>query len=165
VSGASSFVSHALEPIRNIQVAPMTLEQRLDLLLVTPVQSDWRELGAILAHSRWALHWARTRREGIEFLGHTSFAVVVCDRELPDGSWKDLAWALCAIPERPLLLVACSSPAGLWFDVVRSGGFDVVLKPFERGEVTWALTTAWCHWSDRATRAKAKSNGDLHSGF
>lgn len=41
-------MSQALEPVWNIQVEPMTLE-RLDLLLVTPVQSDWRQLGAILA--------------------------------------------------------------------------------------------------------------------
>lgn len=79
---------------------------------------------------------------------------VVCDRDLPDGSWRELASALHAIPDPPLLFVACRDPRGLWFEVVRSGGFDVVLKPFERGEITWALTTAWCYWSDRATRAK-----------
>lgn len=90
---------------------------------------------------------------------------VVCDRDLPDGSWKDLASVLRAVPDPPLLFVACSHPRGLWFDVIQSGGFDVVLKPFARGEVTWALTTAWCHWSDRATRVKAKSNGHLHGGF
>lgn len=145
---------------------PIPLQPPFDLLLVTPVKSDSHELASILAHSCWVPHWVRTRREGLEFLlGHASFMAVVCDRDLPDGSWKDLASVLRAVPDPPLLFVACSHPRGLWFDVIQSGGFDVVLKPFARGEVTWALTTAWCHWSDRATRVKAKSNGHLHGGF
>lgn len=150
---------------RRIQVIPMPLQTAFDLLLVTPVESDSRALARILAQSRWVLHWARTGREGLEFVRHAPFMAVVCDRDLRDGSWQEFASALRVIPDAPLLLVACSDPRGLWFDVVQSGGFDVVLKPFERGEMTWALTTAWCHWSDRATRARAKSNGHLHGGF
>jgi FixJ family two-component response regulator len=115
----------------------MNLQTAFDLLLVTPVESD------------------------------APLMAVVCDGDLPDGSWQEFASALRVIPDAPPLLVACNDPRGLWIDVVRSGGFDVVLKPFERGEITWALTTAWCHWNDRATRARAraKSNGHLHGGF
>lgn len=141
---------------------PMTLKSAFGLLLITPAASDSRELASILAHSCWALDWAGSGREGLESLRRASYAAVVCDEDLPDGCWKDLASALRMVPDPPLLFVACSNPRGLWFDVVRAGGFDVVLKPFDRREVTWALTVAWSHWSDRA---KAKSNGHLHTGF
>jgi DNA-binding response OmpR family regulator len=140
-------------------MAPKTA---LDLLLVTPVESDSQELASILAHSRWALDWVRTGREGLEFLRRSSYVAVVCDQDLPDGCWRDLASALRTAPDPPLLFVGCSNPRGLWFDVVHAGGFDVVLKPFERGEVTWALTVAWSQWSNRA---RTKSNGHLHAGF
>jgi hypothetical protein len=101
---------------------PITLQPPFDLLLVTPVKSDSHELASILAHSCWVPHWVRTRQEGLEFLlGHASFMAVVCDRDLPDGSWKDLASVLRAVPDPPLLFVACSDPRGLWFDVIQSG--------------------------------------------
>lgn len=71
---------------------PIPLQPPFDLLLVTPVKSESHELASILAHSCWVPRWVRTRREGLEFLlGNTSFMAVFCDRDLPDGSWKDLA--------------------------------------------------------------------------
>jgi DNA-binding response OmpR family regulator len=146
-------------------VVLMAFDTTFDLLLVTPVESDSRDLASILAHSRWALHWVRTRQEGLEFVRHTPFMAVVCDRNLSEGSWKDFASGLRVLPEPPLLFVACSNPGGLWSDVVHAGGFDVVMKPFEREEITWALTVAWSHWSDRVTWGKAKSNGRPVAGF
>lgn len=140
----------------------MALKTKFDLLLVTPAESDSQELASILAHSCWAMDWVRTGREGLEFLRRSSYVAVVCDQDLPDGCWKDMASALRAVEDPPLLFVACKNPRGLWVDVVHAGGFDVVLKPFERGEVTWALTVAWSQWSNRA---RAKSNGHLYAGF
>ena len=75
--------------------------------------------------------------EAIEALKEWSdIAVVVCERDLPDGSWTDVLAAVQRM-EHGSSFIVMSEDADelLWADVLRRGGFDVVAKPLESGDI------------------------------
>ena len=55
-------------------------------------------------------------------------SVVICERDLPDGSWHALLAASAEIPDRPMPIV-CSRLADhdLWAEVLNLGGYDVLM--------------------------------------
>jgi DNA-binding response OmpR family regulator len=47
----------------------------------------------------------------------------------------------------PLLLVVSKhADENLWAEVLNLGGYDVLLKPFERAEVVRVVGMAWRYW-------------------
>jgi DNA-binding response OmpR family regulator len=82
--------------------------------------------------------------------------VVVCERDLPDGSWKDvLDIAASVIHPPPVIVTSRLADDYLWAEVLNLGGYDVLAKPLDRREVTRTLTFAWDRavaW-DRAAKA------------
>jgi FixJ family two-component response regulator len=75
-------------------------------------------------------------------------AVVLCERRLTDGTWKDILDLFA--PDRPNLIVtAQQSDVHVWSEVLNLGGFDVMEKPFDRRKVFRAVSLARRHWKDR----------------
>jgi len=91
-------------------------------------------------------------------------AVVMCERDLPDGNWKAILGTCEALPKPPVVLVVCRhADDNLWGEVLNLGGYDVLLKPFDRSEVTRVLNASCREWSLPATRqpigSETQSNG------
>lgn len=77
--------------------------------------------------------------------------MVVTERELPDGTWKDVQSMAESLWLPPLLIVASrTADAYLWAEVLNTCGFDVLAKPFEREETARVLRYALRH--DQALR-------------
>jgi DNA-binding response OmpR family regulator len=85
---------------------------------------------------------------------HTAFqslaarriSIVVCERDLPDGSWRDVLERLGSSPERPYLIVTSRlADEWLWAEVLNIGGYDVLAKPFNAEETRHVLETACLH--------------------
>ena len=96
---------------------------------------------------------AATCRQALERLGHIPVAVVLCDSDLPDGSWLDLFDSVASADDPPLLIVTSRmADERLWAEVLNLGGFDVIAKPFAEKEVLHVLETARMH---RACRQPA----------
>src|ERR1039458_5610062 len=79
-------------------------ESGLVALVVSPCRGDLLSLRGILP-SNWTLYVASDAAEAKQILRQTSFPVILCERELPDGNWKDLLVALAGIQSPPLLIV------------------------------------------------------------
>jgi DNA-binding response OmpR family regulator len=76
--------------------------------------------------------------------------VVIAERALPLGDWKDLFTALQLLPHRPLLVVTSRlADEHLWAEVLNLGGHDVLAKPFQMAEVQRALESAGRIWANR----------------
>ena len=75
------------------------------------------------------------------------FDYVRCERELPDGSWRDLFQFLATKLKNPPPLVVVSRQAdeALWAEVLNLGGYDVLTKPFDGEEVNRVMTMARRH--------------------
>ena len=79
---------------------------------------------------------------GILRYGHIS--IVVCERDLPDGSWRDVLERVDSSPEMPFLIVTSRlADEWLWAEVLNLGGYDVLAKPFNADETRHVLVTAY----------------------
>lgn len=121
--------------------------ENISILLVSPLQDDYSTLRNILHHECWSINRCRTVEEVATRLASDSPSIVICECDLPDGTWKDVLARLDESANHPLLVVASRrADETLWGEVLNSGGYDVLVKPFDRSEVTQVLGMAWRHW-------------------
>ena len=106
------------------------------LMAVLPTPEDRTALQRIIGPCRWELQWTKTCREAIDAFRRTSPPIVICDRDLPDGDWREL-WDILAREPRPPMFIVTSRLAddALWAEVLNVGGYDLLLKPFRAEEV------------------------------
>lgn len=113
------------------------------LMIVLSAEEERRALESIVAPCRWAVYRAVNCEEAIRFARHTHPRVLLCDAELPDGTWRRIWKALSIGPHPPLLIVASrNADESLWAQVLQAGGYDVLPKPFRTEEVAWAIHCA-----------------------
>ena len=84
--------------------------------------------------------------------------VVICEARLPDGGWKDILEDLSLLPDPPPLIVTSRfADEHLWAEVLNLGGYDVLLKPFDRQEVFRIVTGALRSRQREITRRRKHS--------
>jgi DNA-binding response OmpR family regulator len=75
------------------------------------------------------------------------FEVVVCERDLPPGSWKDVLDQVTILPNPPSLIVTSRlADERLWAEALNLGAYDVLAKPFDDAEVMRVVSGAWRAW-------------------
>lgn len=95
--------------------------------------------------------------ETLRFLEGQDVSVIVCERDLPDGSWKDMLQAIGVHEHAPhLIVVSALADECLWSEVLNLGGYDVLLKPLNSSELFRVLSSAARSWRERR-RAKQES--------
>lgn len=101
-------------------------------------------LRAILRHECWDIRNADSCADARALVRETESSVVVCERDLQDGTWKDVMSDLRAMSHPPPLVVVSPDPDDrLWAEVLNLGGYDVLLKPLDQSEVTRVVGMAW----------------------
>jgi DNA-binding response OmpR family regulator len=96
------------------------------ILLASADREDHIFLRRVLGHPQWQLHATESCREALNLLNEHRVGIAICERDLPDGSWRDLLEAGTALTAPPRLIV-CSRRADeyLWAEVLNLGGYDV----------------------------------------
>jgi CheY-like chemotaxis protein len=125
----------------------------IHVLAVLPNEQDQRTLETMLPSSKWSVHKAHTLLSAVEQLrGRRLIGVVLCERDLLPGSWKDLLDYIRRMGDPPLLIVASRlADEQLWAEALNLGAYDVLSEPFDATEVTRILSLTWLRW--RATAA------------
>ena len=143
-------------PFENLpEISPA--DKTVAVLAVSPYREDHARLRGIFTHSNWRIATASTCHEAIRFLQTNRMAVLVCERDLPDGTWKNLLEGLALLPFPPLLVVTSKqADDDLWAEVLNLGAYDVLSKPFDRAEVTRIISLAWLHWKDQMALRRRK---------
>ena len=139
----------------NRRDAPPSKHSGLTVLSVSGLEDDHVTLGHIFSHSNWRLRSARNLGDAFEALRTETISVAICERDLPDGTWKNLLaeLALCEVP--PVLVVSSRiADDCLWAEVLNLGGCDVLAKPFDAKEVVWAVSMAWNDWKNRSRQSQ-----------
>ena len=130
-------------------------ERVVSVLAISPYDDNHIFLSSIFGHSKWHIQGVRSWHEGLAYLAKNPTPVVVCERDLPDCSWKDVLGELAALPGQPLLVVASRlADDNLWAEVLNLGGYDVLMKPFDRTEVFRVISLAWLSWKNRLERIR-----------
>jgi DNA-binding response OmpR family regulator len=126
-------------------------------LLVGPAEEDHEALGQVFRQQGWILHKTRALGSALAFLRDYPVPVVIAERDLPLGDWKDLLAAIRLLPDPPLLIVTSrSADECLWAEVLNLGGHDVIAKPFQPAELRWVLGGAWRIVEENRRRAQKR---------
>ena len=130
-------------------------ERTVPLLNVSPFEADHNYLKRIFSHSSWKLYVTRTCAEAAALLKRKRVPVVLSERELPDGTWRDILERTIRKANPPALIVSCRlADDRLWAEVLNLGGYNVLMKPFRDSEVLRDVSLAWLDWINRAQRAR-----------
>ncbi len=130
-------------------------DRTVTVLDVSPYDADHTTLQQIFSHSNWKLHITRTCSEAVTLLKKRLIPVVVCERDLPDGSWRDILERTArATNPREVMVSSRLGDERLWSEVLNLGGYNVIAKPFQESEVFRDVSLAWLHWKNRAERIR-----------
>jgi DNA-binding response OmpR family regulator len=111
------------------------------ILSISATREDHQVLRRMLNDLKLAA--AGTRQEAMSFLRLDRVPVIVCERDLPDGNWKDILGDTAAFPDPPALVVTSRlADEYLWAEVLNLGGYDLLAKPFSEPEVKRVLAAA-----------------------
>ena len=125
-------------------VIPIIPVEAKTALLVSPLSEDHEFLSQTFAAQDWVLYPTRTLGSALVLLREQPVRVVITERDLPLGDWKDVLVAIQRVPKPPLLVVTSRlADEYLWAEVLNLGGHDVLAKPFQAVELRWVLESAW----------------------
>src|SRR5512139_1305969 len=124
------------------------------LLVVGIGPSDGVCLDSILLGSIWQPHGVNTCEQALDFLYRHRVSVVLSERELSDGSWRELLNGMMSLAVTPNLIVSSRlADNRLWAEVLSLGGFDVLMTPFAAKEVLWVTSSAHGEWGRKQPQA------------
>ncbi len=122
---------------------------QVTVLAVAP-EPERAALRRMLEHSRWTLVEASTIAEAMATLDEHLAVVLICDSELPDGTWLELLEQAQNLPAPPPVIVtARQADDDFWMQVLNRGGYNVLGKPFSERDVFEMVSVAWRHRKDR----------------
>jgi len=132
------------EAMRNPAAGP---ENALAVLAVIPNQGDRDALRGLFRHSNWLVSFTNSIAETMRSLKESPMAVVLCDRDLPDGSWKDLLAATQTVGRPPRVVLTSRLVDGrVWAEALSLGCHNVIPQPFLASELFPVLSFAWRNW-------------------
>jgi DNA-binding NtrC family response regulator len=116
-------------------------------LVVNADPADQETLKDLLGACGVEADFLSTLNETIERLEEGRAGILVCNANLPDGTFRDI---ISAISERGLDLpvIVCSDfyDRDLYIEAMSLGAFDYLSFPYRREEVTWVVNNA-VNWS------------------
>lgn len=117
------------------------------ILLVSPSGDDRAMLRRVLLRSGRRTCEARNYREALAALCRDRMSVIICERHLPDGDWKDVLGLIAPLADPPCLIVTdADAEDGFWAEVLNLGGYDVLMQPLSNEEVTRVVELACEQW-------------------
>ncbi len=132
-------------------------DQTVTVLGISPFEADHNCLRRIFSHSNWKLLISKTCAEAMGVQKRRLIPVVLCERELPDGTWKDILERTSRAANPPSVIVSARlADDHLWAEVLNLGGYNVLSKPFRAVEVFRDVGLAWLHWRNRSERMEAE---------
>ncbi|MGB8879745.1 MAG: response regulator [Solirubrobacteraceae bacterium] len=132
------------------------------ILLIGPPDSRRRVLRNILAAPQWEIREAATYSEALGILHDRHIAVTICDTEIGEGNWQALLANLQSRAYPPNLIVSSRlADERLWAEVLNLGGYDVLVQPFDRGEVLRVTRMAWIDWLQKCQSRTTEPDSPL----
>ena len=90
-------------------------------------------------------------------------SIVICERDLPDGSWKQLFQETQELLRPPKFIVSSRlADEYLWVEVLNLGGHNVLSTPFDAREVSYVVRYAaesWHHQPESAGSGRRALSG------
>lgn len=129
--------------------------ETVTVLSVSPVPADHVALKRLFAGfapgdgrpSRWQVSARGNLSLALKALRHFPYPAVLCERDLPDGDWKDLLEHTKRLSNPPLVIVTSRHADDyLWTEALNLGAHDVLAKPYEPSEARRVVSLACLLW-------------------
>ena len=115
-------------------------------LLISPAEEDHEIFDELFHRWGWTLEHASSIHSASLLLNENATSVVLTERDLPIGTWKDVLEVVLGLPEPPLVIVISRlADERLWAEALNLGVYDVLAKPLDDTEVLRVLSLAWTH--------------------
>src|SRR3954470_425701 len=101
---SASKVADAHAPATKLTCLPL-LNPPLGILSLSAAAEDHIAVRQSLSRIPCRVQTAESCHSAFGILRYGRISIVVCERDLPDGSWRDVLDRLDSSPERPLLIV------------------------------------------------------------
>ena len=132
------------------------LGTRYRVLCVSPLPEDHAALEQMLRGGNRTVDHAANLCGAQHLLKTNPYLLVICERDIPPESWKDVLVVTASLPQAPFFLVtSIHADDGLWAEALNWGAYDVLAKPFQAAEVVRVVSMAALHWSHRHPGGKA----------
>lgn len=113
-------------------------------LLISPFEEDHKLLQSLFREQGWKLHGAGSLESALKVLRQGVASVVITEKDLPVGNWKDVLGAVRHLSSSPLVVVSSfHADDYLWAEALNLGAYDVLTKPIERMEAIRVFNSAW----------------------
>jgi DNA-binding NtrC family response regulator len=123
-----------------------TAPSSLGILALLTEPSDCNLLQVAATTNRWQVTFAGSEPELTTLLARAPAPVALCDRDLLAPHWGAAVQKLAACsPRTCILLVTKVADFYLWDEIVWRGGYDLVSKPLQPGELVRAVKSAWSY--------------------
>lgn len=123
------------------------------VLSVSPFEQDHVAVYQILTRSKWTklkVKTSTTLALALVALEKIRIPVMLVERDLSPGSWRDLLEHSARLPSPPLLIVtSLLADERLWAEALNLGAWDVLAKPFDAQEVCRVVEGAWQRWRNQ----------------
>jgi DNA-binding response OmpR family regulator len=128
---------------------------RVAVLSVSPLPEDHLALERIFDHFAsdpcrkfgWQVWKEATLPRALAALKQTPASVVLCERDLPGGNWRDLLEYATRLDDPPMIVITSRHADDyLWAEALNLGAYDVLAKPFCAAEVIRVLSIAAMRW-------------------
>ena len=116
------------------------------LFIVGPVEDD-RGPDPAFDRFPWQTQRAANFLKFLIQLDGSHPGVVICERDLPDGNWRDVLEVTASLPHPPpVIVISRLADEYLWSEVLNLGGYDLLAKPLDKQELSRTLKLAWGRW-------------------
>ncbi|PWU09183.1 MAG: hypothetical protein C5B51_06615 [Terriglobia bacterium] len=123
---------------------PLRRRQRKAAILISPFEQDHKLLQSVFMEQGWELHGAGSMESGLPLLRQEIASLVITEKDLPIGTWKDVLGAVLHLSSSPPLVVtSLHADDYLWAEALNLGAYDVLAKPFEPMEAIRVCNAAW----------------------
>ena len=113
-------------------------------LLISPFEQDHKLLQSLFREQGWKLHGTGSLESALTLLRRGVASIVITEKDLPVGNWKDVLDAVLQLPASPLVVVSSlHADDYLWAEALNLGAYDVLPKPIERMEAIRVFNAAW----------------------
>jgi DNA-binding NtrC family response regulator len=113
------------------------------ILFVSPSLDDAKSLDEMLSRVAIPVRQAADIAAAGQLLDREPFGAVLTESKLPDGNWLDVIRLVGRkLPGLAVVVTDRLADARFWADVLESGAYDVLVKPFYPKEVQRILSNA-----------------------
>jgi DNA-binding NtrC family response regulator len=113
------------------------------ILYVSPSLDDTKSLDEILSGVSIPVRQAEDVATACRLLDREAFDAVLTESSLPDGNWADVIRLVTRkLPGLAVVVTDKLADARFWADVLESGAYDLLVKPFYPREVQRIISNA-----------------------